>query len=145
MSVKNIRTSKKARLTIIWALFLIILALLIFWGKAKMVLVTLLVLLAVAFSLEWFDYDVDLGKLWETGSYSESRVENKNGVKLIGACISNNLNCSNFDTQWEAQELYNTCAEQIKQNNPEVTNTDVYGLDRDKDGIVCESLPKTAQ
>jgi len=33
------------------------------------------VLLAVAMWLEWYDYDVDLQKYWETWSYSESRVE----------------------------------------------------------------------
>ena len=97
--------------------------------------------------LEVFDYDLDLWKLWETGSIQESRVENKNGVRLIGKCVTNDLNCSNFDTQEEAQELYNECAAQIEADNANVEDAkslDVYGLDRDKDGIVCEALPSGA-
>jgi hypothetical protein len=46
------------------------------------------VLLAVALGLEGFNYDVDLGKLWQTGNYKESRVEsvkdkNGNTIRLI--------------------------------------------------------------
>ena len=133
-------------MSIIAILMIIVVLLLIFWGKAKTMLIVILVLLAVAMGLEGFDYDADLGKLWETGSYSESRVENKNGVRLIGECISDNLNCANFDTQAEAQELYETCAAQIAENNSDVDRAqakslDVYGLDGDNDGIVCEALP----
>lgn len=97
-----------------------------------------------AIGLEATDYDVDLATLWETWSIEESRVENKNGVRLIGECVSDNLNCSNFDTQEEAQELYENCAAKIKEYNSDVEDVkslDVYWLDRDKDGIVCESLP----
>lgn len=39
-------------------------------------------------------------------------------------------NCSDFDTQAEAQRFYEA-------NGP----GDPHGLDRDKDGFVCESLP----
>jgi hypothetical protein len=63
------------------------------------------------------DYDLDLGTLRDTGSIEDSRVESKNGIKLVGKCLSNNLNCSNFDTQSEAQALYEDCAEQIIENN----------------------------
>lgn len=145
MWISKFRRSKKARLTIIGVLFLIVLALLVFWGKAKILLIALLILLAVAFGVESYDYDIDLWKFMETWNYQESRIENKNGVKLIGRCVSNDLNCSNFDNQAEAQELFNECAIQIKQNNPGIENVDVYGLDGDKDGLVCESLRKTAE
>lgn len=104
-------------------------------------------MLLLAFWVELFDYDIDLWRLWETGSVSESRVENRNGMRIFWEkCVSDNINCSNFATQTEAQALYDSCASQIAQDNnataEDVKNVDVYGLDRDKDGIVCESLPK---
>jgi len=33
------------------------------------------IVLLAAFGIEAYDYDLDLGKLWETGSIQESRVE----------------------------------------------------------------------
>ena len=54
------------------------------------------------------------------------------------------VNCANFTTQSEAQKLYDTCADEIAKNNAnigDVKSLDIYGLDRDKDGIVCEALP----
>jgi len=108
-----------------------------------------LVLLAIALGLEGFNYDADLQKLWETGSYSQSRVESVkdkdgNTVRLIGECVKADVNCANFKTQNDAQSLYDTCAEEIAQNNVnigDVKSLDIYGLDRDKDGKVCEALP----
>jgi hypothetical protein len=127
---------------------LIVILLLIFWGKAKGVLLAILVILFVALGLQVADYDVDLGKLWETGgNIEESRVMQKDGLKVFGSqCITNNLNCDNFQTQGEAQAKYDTCAEQIARDNnvdgARVRSVDVFGLDKDKDGIVCEALPK---
>lgn len=119
----------------------------IFWWKAKVALWIILILLISAFWIEYFDYDVDLGKLWETGSVNESRVEHKNGMKIFGLdCASNNLNCADFTSQPEAQIKYDLCADKIASDNnatkESVRGIDVYGLDWDKDGIVCESLPK---
>lgn len=107
----------------------------------------LAVIIVGAIGLELTDWDLDLWALWETGSFTESRVENVNGVRIIGEdCISNNLNCADFATQTEAQERYNHCAEKIVQYNADVTNEtvmslDIYGLDRNNNGIVCEALP----
>lgn len=88
---------------------------------------------------------MDLATLWETGSFAESRVEQRKGVKIIGTeCISDNINCDYFATQGEAQAKYEACAAKIasdNQLNDEIENLDVYGLDGDKDGIVCEHLP----
>ena len=130
---------------------LIVILLLIFWGKAKGMLIVILVLLAIAMGLEGFDYDADLGKLWETGSYSESRVEtvkdaDGNSVRLItGACNSGDfdLNCDNFATQGEAQAKYQSCADEVAANNPgiDTSKLDIYGLDGNNNGIVCEALP----
>ena len=138
-------------MTVIAILMIIVVLLLIFWGKAKGMLIFILVLLAVAMGLEWFDYDADLGKLWETGSYSESRVETikdseGNSVRIItGNCNSKelDLNCSDFETQDAAQAKYNECSSEVAENNPwiDVKKLDIYGLDGNNNGIVCEALP----
>ena len=69
-------------------------------------------------------------------------------MKIFGAdCASNNLNCPDFTTQSEAQEKYAYCADKIAADNDTtgeiVRSIDVYGLDRDKDGTVCEVLPNS--
>jgi len=48
-------------------------------------------------------------------------------------CSYNAYNCSDFTTQAEAQEVYEYCMQQVKK--------DIHGLDGDKDGVACESLP----
>jgi hypothetical protein len=138
-------------MSVIGALMLIVILLLIFWKKGTIALMVILVLLAIALGLEGFDYDADLGKLWETGSYSESRVEtikdsDGNSVRLItGNCNRKefDLNCSDFSTQADAQAKYNQCANEIEANNPgiDVKKLDIYGLDGNNNGIVCEALP----
>jgi len=151
-SIEKYRASKKARLSIIWILMWIVVLLLIFWQKATTILLIILVLLAVAMWLEWYDYDVDLQKYWETWSYSESRVErikdsNGNFIEIItGNCNRRefDFNCADFETQSEAQNKYSECASLISQNNPwiDIKKLDIYWLDGDKDGIVCEALKK---
>jgi hypothetical protein len=47
-------------------------------------------------------------------------------------CSSNKYNCPNFTTHKEAQEVYEICGG-IK--------NDIHHLDRDKDGLACETLP----
>lgn len=52
------------------------------------------------------------------------------GLTGIGvAAASDDLNCSDFDTQEEAQDVFD--------DDP----TDPNGLDGDNDGVACESLP----
>ncbi len=92
----------------------------------------------VGAGLEISDTDFDLKKLYETGSLKESllkRDQNGNLLNTKAICDAQaqgfyNYNCSDFKTQPEAQAVYEQC------------DTDISGLDRDKDGIVCESLPK---
>jgi hypothetical protein len=48
-------------------------------------------------------------------------------------CHDNVRNCSDFQYQSQAQQCYDHCWEQV--------GYDVHGLDADKDGTVCESLP----
>lgn len=116
-------------------------------------------LLLVAFGVEKMNYDLDLGTLWRTGNIQESRVQHgKDGIVLKGNCIlpdkndanasADDLNCSNFKTQEEAQAKYEQCANEIASYNTgktpaDIKNLDIYGLDGNKNGIVCESLPKT--
>ena len=45
-------------------------------------------------------------------------------------CSSNYYNCGDFTTHAEAQEVFEACG-----------SGDVHQLDRDKDGLACETLP----
>jgi len=47
-------------------------------------------------------------------------------------CSYNAYNCDDFSTHRQAQEAYEYCGG---------INNDVHGLDRDKDGSACETLP----
>ena len=109
MWISNCRKSKKCRMWIIGSLMVIVILLLIFWKKGTVALTVILVLLAIAMWVEWFNYDADLWKLWETGSYQESRVQSIkdkdwNTIRLIGSCIKADVNCDNFETQSDAQK-----------------------------------------
>ena len=147
----NCRNSKKCRMWVIWSLMVIVILLLIFWKKGTVALTVILVLLAIAMWVEGFDYDADLGKLWETWSYAESRVEtikdsDWNSLRIVTwNCNTKefDLNCSDFATQKDAQDKYDECAYDIKQSNPEIRDInklDIYGLDGNNNGIVCEAL-----
>jgi hypothetical protein len=141
------RNDKKARVGVLIVLILIVIGLLYFWGKAKWLLLVVLVLLFAALGMQLTDWDLDLETLWKTGSVTDSRVMQKDGLKVLGSdCITNNLNCSNFTTQGEAQAKYEACSTKIASDNgvdgSKVKSVDIFGLDRDKDGVVCESLPK---
>ncbi len=141
----KLRRSHNARLIIMVVLLAILAVLYFMFEKFRIFIIGLIIVILAAVGFELFDYDLDLGRLWETGSMQESRVQTKKGVKLIGSCVTNDLNCANFETQEEAQALYDKCAEEIKSYNSDLGDTDVksldiYGLDRDKDGMVCEAL-----
>ena len=149
--ISNCRNSKKCRMWVIGTLMAIVVLLMVFWGKWKIALTVILVLLAIAMWIEGFDYDADLGKLWETGNYQESRVEtikdsDGNEFRVITwSCNSKeyDFNCADFDTQKEAQDKYDECAYSIKQSNPEIKDInklDIFGLDGNNNGIVCEAL-----
>lgn len=47
-------------------------------------------------------------------------------------CSSNQYNCADFSTHAEAQEAFEYCGG---------TSNDIHDLDRDNDGLACESLP----
>ena len=98
----------------------------------------------VAVGLEINDTDFDLKKLWETGSLKESLLARDEDGNLTTNpnvfCKAQeenfyNFNCKDFVTQEEAQKIYEVCKGEKE--------GDVFGLDGNNNGIVCESLPKT--
>ena len=95
--------------------------------------------------LDLVSYEIDFKTLWESGSIDESRKTYSNGVALLWDCSAkNDLNCDAFETQEEAQSMYERCMNKILEYNKDVENAvslDVYWLDGDKDGKVCEALP----
>ncbi len=133
--VANWRRSKKSRLIIIVGLLVIVAVIAFLFEQTRLWMLGIGAVLLIALGLETANTDVDLGRLIETGSLSESVIQrDENGNAIYGAmCEENVYNCSNFQTQAEAQEVYDTCktAEQ----------PDRHGLDRDGDGIACQSLP----
>jgi len=148
------RKSKKARMIFLVVLFAILVLLAIFVEKARWLFIGLAIVIAGAFGLEATNYDIDLGKFMQTGSIQDSRVEsvkdsNGDTIRLIGSCVKADVNCDAFATQEDAQAMYDKCAAEIEANNDvtDAKSLDIYGLDRDKDGIVCEALPhrKVAQ
>jgi uncharacterized membrane protein len=139
--MESIRNSKKARLWVIGGLIAVTIAALYFikgtWAKA--VLGVVLALLIGAFGMEATNHDYDVKKLVETKSFTASKIERDPKGNLINVdsfCKSEKIdyNCSDFRSQVEAMDVYNKCKLAGK-------NMDAFGLDGDKDGKVCESLP----
>ena len=156
--LQKARTTKSTRIWLI-ILLLVIVAVLYFFGLLKKgFAIGIGIVLLAALGLQVFDYDLDLGTLWRTGSIDESRVQyTDDGIKIMGTCVKPagstkeyDLNCSNFTTQPEAQAKYDLCANETASYNTgktesQIKNLDIYGLDGDKDGIVCEALPQLPQ
>ncbi len=133
--ISKARRNSKTRLIVILILMIIVAVLFFFFEKARIYLIGIIIALMLALGLEVSGTDFDLGKLWETGSLEESRVEKtESGNWLIDdeRCQADDLNCANFEYQEEAQELFEYCG------GPKA---DPHRLDGDKDGLVCESLP----
>ncbi len=142
MNMHELRSSKKARLWIIGGLIVLV-GILFFTiknGTAKVILGVAIALLLGAFGMEASNTDYDVGKLMETKSFTESKIERDpetgNLINIDGFCNAEKMdyNCSNFKSQDEAMRVYNRCKDLGK-------NMDIFRLDGDKDGLVCESLP----
>jgi hypothetical protein len=140
--MKTIRESHKARLWIIGGL-IVLCAILFYFIKgttAKVILGVVIALLLGAFGMEATKTDYDVQKLIETKSFSESKIERDattgNIINIDNFCNAEKLdyNCSDFKTQAEAMTVYKRCGELGK-------NMDVFRLDGDSDGNVCEGLP----
>lgn len=139
---EKIRSSHKVRLWVIGGLIVVCVALFFFvkGTTAKVILGVAIALLLGAFGLEATQNDYDVQKLIETKSFSESKIERDQTGNLINIdtfCNATEIdyNCSDFKTQAEAMQVYRRCSELGK-------NMDIFRLDGDKDGLVCESLPK---
>lgn len=128
------RRDSRLRIVVIVVLMVILAVLYFTWGKFRALLIGLFILLLVALGLETTSNDLDLGKLVETRSIEQSRIDKTDSGRwdIGGACSKNNLNCGNFEYQEDAQEVFEECGG---------LEDDVHRLDGDKDGLVCESLP----
>lgn len=146
MKTQELRSSKKVRLGVIGGL-IIIAGILFFFVKgtwAKVVLGATIALLLGVFGMEATNHDYDVAKLAKTKSFAASKIERDpatgNLINVDAFCNAQqaDYNCSDFKTQPEAQSVYDRCKTLGK-------NMDVYGLDGNKNGLVCEALPKTAK
>lgn len=129
------RRSKKTRLIVMAVLLVLLVIMYFMFEKFRLWIIGIGVVLLAAIGFELSGTDYDLGKVIETGSFNEAKIEQtENGTWLIGECKKKvNFNCDNFKYQDEAQDLFEACGG---------VENDIHGLDRDKDGIVCESNKK---
>ncbi len=113
-------------------------------GWLKGGLAAILVILVAALGLESTNNDWDLGKVLAGESWSDAKVERDNNGDVMrdkegnivtsGGKKTNEYNCDDFETQEAAQTFF---------ENAGGVSGDVNGLDGDKDGKACESLPKS--
>ncbi len=151
--LQQARNTKSVRLWLIAGLAVLVFVLRWFKIIKTGFAIWLGIIILAAFGIETYNYDLDLKTLWDTGSIQESRVQHtKDGIVLKGNCVTSakdsasDLNCANFKTQPEAQAKYDQCAAEIASYNAgktteQIKNLDIYGLDGNNNGIVCEALP----
>ena len=144
-SPAKLRSSHKFRIWLILFLMAIVAVLFVVWEKARIALVVIFITLLAALGLEVSKNDWDLGKLWETKSFQESKVSRDESGNLLFDKLGNittdkalgkkadDYNCDDFSTQTEAQSFFERVGG---------VGNDVNRLDGDKDGKACESLPK---
>ena len=72
----------------------------------------------------------DDAKRRKLGIWSEEEEEQEQEDSSEYICSYNAYNCGDFSTHAEAQEVFEGCG-----------SGDVHGLDRDNDGLACETLP----
>lgn len=142
---QQLRGNHKFRLWLIAALMAIVVAMFIFFEKLRIYLVIIFIALLAAFGLEFTQNDWDLGKLWETKSFQESKISRDEAGNVLfdkfGEITTDSsrgknaddYNCADFANQPEAQNFYEKVGG---------VGNDVNRLDGDKDGEACESLPQ---
>lgn len=142
---QQLRGNHKFRLWLIVALMAIVAAMFFFFEKMRVYLVIIFIALLAAFGLEVTQNDWDLGKLWETKSFQESKISRDESGNVLfdkfGEITTDSsrgkkaddYNCVDFTDQKEAQNFYEKVGG---------VGNDVNRLDGDKDGEACESLPK---
>lgn len=138
------RYSHKTRLWVIVILLAIVAFLFVVWEKGRVALVVAAVALLAALGLEVSQNDWDLGQLWETKSFQESKVSRDTAGNILFDKLGNittdktlgkkadDYNCDDFATQPEAQAFFEKVGG---------VGNDVNRLDGNKDGEACESLP----
>lgn len=143
--LKKLRGNHKTRLWVIGILMMIAVVLFIFFEKLRIVLAIAFIMLLTAFGLEFSQNDWDLGKLWQTKSFDQSKVSrdesgnflyDKFGDITTDSSIgkkADEYNCEDFSTQPDSQRFFQKVGG---------VGNDVNRLDGDKDGEACESLPK---
>jgi hypothetical protein len=120
------RRKSSVRIAVILILMAVLGVMYYFWKGFRIWIAALFILMIGALGLELSGTDYDL-------STFEKIEKTDGGTWLIGEeCNKDKLNCSNFDTQQDAQDLFEKCGG--LENDPN-------GLDGDKDGLVCEALP----
>lgn len=147
-SLTKLRTNHKFRIGLIVVLMAIVAILFFIWEKARIALAIAFFALLAALGLEVSQNDWDLGKLWETKSFQESKVSRDQTGNILFDKLGNittdsnqgkkadEYNCADFATQPEAQAFF------LKVGG---VGNDVNRLDGNKDGEACESLPKNSQ
>lgn len=143
--VQKVRGSHKFRLWLIGCLLVIVAILFIFVEKLRWLLAIAFIALLAAFGLEAGQKDWDVGKLMQTGSFQESKVQRDDAGNVLFDHWGNvttdaskgkradDYNCSDFSTRTEAQAFFEKVGG---------TAHDLNRLDGDKDGEACESLRK---
>ena len=142
---QQLRGSHKFRIWLIIFLLAVVAILFIFFQKMRLYLVVAFVALLAALGLEVSQNDWDLGKLWQTKSFQESKVSRDTSGNILFDKLGNittdsnkgkkadEYNCDDFTTQSGSQAFFEKVGG---------VGNDVNRLDGDKDGTACESLPK---
>lgn len=142
---KQARGSHKVRIWVIVGLMAIVAVLFVFFEKLRIVLIAAFLVLLAALGLEVSQNDWDLGKLIQTHSVQESKVQRDEKGNVLFDKLGNittdsskgkkadEYNCADFTSQPEAQQFF------VRVGG---TKNDVNRLDGNKDGEACESLPK---
>ena len=144
----SLRGNKKFRLTIIIILMVIIGVLFFVWEKARIFLVIAFITLLTAFGLEVSENDWDIGTLFETKSFKESKIMRDDSgnflydlqgditTDTVKGKKADEYNCEDFSTQPSAQNFFEKVGG---------VGNDVNRLDGDKDSVACEALPAGAR
>lgn len=143
--LQQLRGNRKFRLWFIAILMAIAAIMFIFFEKFRVFIAVIFIALLAAFGLEVGQTDWDLGKLWETKSFQESKIMRDDVGNVLfdkfGEITTDSskgkkaddYNCDDFATQPEAQRFFERVGG---------VGNDVNRLDGNKDGEACESLPK---
>ena len=80
---QQLRGSHRFRLWVIGGLLVLVAILFIFVEKLRWLLAIAFIALLAAFGLEAGQQDWDLGKMWETGSFQESKVQRDDDGNIL--------------------------------------------------------------